>query len=129
MGTAAPLAHWVGGDGAGAVVVVGRVVVVVGCAVVVVGRVVVVVGRLVVARRVVAVDVVVPEPDRMLPPQSDEHAASPSRADRATPTGIERANAVVSLDMARFSPIDVIQSPAARFSKGVVPLDICPPVQ
>jgi hypothetical protein len=112
MGTAAPLAHGVGGggagDGVGAVVVVGRVVVVV-------GRVVVVVGRLVVDRRIVEVDVVVAEPDRTLPPQSDEHAASPSRADRATPTRMERANVVFSLDMARFSLIDVIRSPAARF--------------
>ena len=97
--------------------VVGRVVVVVGRVVVVVGRVVVVVGRLVVARRLVEVDVVVAEPDRMLAPQSEEHAVSPSRADRATPTGIKRANAVVSLDMARFSPIGVIQFPAARFSR------------
>jgi hypothetical protein len=117
MGTAAPLAHGVGGDGAGdgagAVVVVGRVVVVV-------GRVVVVVGRLDVDRRVVEVDVVVAEPDRTLPPQSDEHAASPSRANKATPISMERANVVVSLDMARFSPIDMITSPAARFPENRV---------
>jgi hypothetical protein len=114
MGTAAPLAHPVGGegagDGAGAVVVVGRVVVVV-------GRVVVVVGRVVADRRVVEVDVVVVEPDRRLPPQSDEHAAGPNRADRATPTRMERAKVAVSLDMPRFSPIDVIHFPAARFPR------------
>jgi hypothetical protein len=62
MGTA-PLAHGVGGDGADAVVVVGRVVVVVGRVVVVVGGLVVVVGRLIVARLPGEVDVVVPEPD------------------------------------------------------------------
>jgi hypothetical protein len=90
---------------------------VVGRVVVVVGGVVVVVGRLVVDRRVVGVDVVVAEPARRLPPQSDEHAASPSRADRATPTRMERANVVVSLDMARFSPIDVVHSPAPRFPR------------
>jgi hypothetical protein len=116
MGTAAPLAHGAGdgaGDAAGAVVVVGRVVVVV-------GRVVVVVGRLVVDRRVVEVDVVVAEPDRTLPPQSDEHAASPSSANRATPTRMERANVVVGLDMARFSPIDMI-----HFPSGTVPRESC----
>jgi hypothetical protein len=117
MGTAAPLAHRVGDDGAGAVVVVGPVVVVVGRVVVVVGRVVVVVGPVVVDRRCVGVDVVVAEPDRRLPPQSDEHAASPSRANGVTPTRMERANMVVSLDMARFSPIDVVHSPAARFCR------------
>jgi hypothetical protein len=102
---------------------------VVGSVVVVVGRVVVVVGRLVVDRRVVEVDVVVAEPDRRLPPQSDEHAASASRADRATPTRMERANVVVSLDMARFSPIDVIHFPSGTVPQRVVRLDVRPPVQ
>jgi hypothetical protein len=87
-------------------------VVVVGRVVVVVGRVVVVVGRLVVDRRVVEVDVVVAESDRTLPPQWDEHAASTSRAERVTPIRMERANVVVSLDMARFSPVDVIHFPS-----------------
>jgi hypothetical protein len=133
MGTAAPLAHRVGGDGAGAVVVVGRVVVVVGRVVVVVGRVVVVVGRVVVDRRVVGVDVVA-EPDRTLPPQSDEHAASPSRADRATPTRVERANVVVSLDMVRFLPIDLDPFPSGTAPQRhnpqrVVRLVVCPPAQ
>jgi hypothetical protein len=103
--------------------------VVVARVVVVVGRVVVVVGRVVVDRRVVEVDVVVAEPDRTLPPQSDEHAASPSRADRATPTRVERANVVVSLDMARFSLIDVIHFPGGTVPRRVVRLDVCPPVQ
>jgi hypothetical protein len=125
MGTP-PLAHRVGGDEAGEVVVVGRVVVVVGRVVVVVGRVVVVVGRLIADRRVVGVDVVVAEPDRMLPPQSDEHATSPSRANRATPTRMARANVVVSLDMARFSPIDVVHFPSGTVPQRVVRLDVRP---
>jgi hypothetical protein len=127
MGTAAPLAHGVGGDGAGAVVVVGRAVVVVGRVVVVVGGIVVVVGRLIFDRSGVEVDVVVAEPDRRLSPQSDEHAASPSRADRATPTRMERANVVVSLDS--FSPIDVIHFPSRTVPQRIVRLDECPPVQ
>src|SRR5918995_246671 len=102
MGTAAALAHRVEGDGAGAVVVDGRVV---------------------------EVEVVVAEPDLPLPPQSDEHAASPSTADRATPTRMERANVVVSRDMARFSPIDVIQFARGTVPQRVVRLDVCPPVR
>ena len=101
--------------------------------VVVVGRVVVVVGRLVVDRRVVEVDVVVGEPDRTLPSQSDEHAASPSRADRVTPTRVERANVVVSLDMVRFLPID-LDPPAAPLPRDTIRqrvgrLVVCPPAQ
>ena len=102
---------------------------VVGRVVVVVGRVVVVVGRLVVDGRVVEVDVVEAEPDRTLPPQSDEHAASPSNADRATPTRMEGPNVVLSLDMARFSPIDVVHFPSGTALQRVVRLDVRPPVQ
>jgi hypothetical protein len=114
-------------------VVVGRVVVVVGRVVVVVGRVVVVVGRLVVDDRVVEVDVVAAEPARTLPPQSDEHAVNPSRVGRATPTRVERANVVVSLDMVRFVPID-LDPPAAPLPRDtirqrVVRLVVCPPVR